>query len=194
MGIKELVGMESDPKVRYAIVGLGDIAQEDMMPGVDHTGNSRITALITSDPTKATELGRKYDVEATYTYEQFDEALASGTFDAIYLATPNWRHAEFIIPALKSGIHVLTEKPLEISTAQSRKILEAEAASSAKLMWLIGFTSNLELSTQSRKSGQDSWERCIYFLRFFRSWSILIITGLRMGSWPGLSSTCGHTR
>jgi predicted dehydrogenase len=134
MGIKELIGMESEPKVRYAIVGLGDIAQEDMMPGVDHTGNSRITALITSDPTKATELGRKYDVEATYTYEQFDEALASGTFDAIYLATPNWRHAEFIVPALKAGIHVLTEKPLEVSTAQSRKILEAESASSAKLM------------------------------------------------------------
>lgn len=134
MGIKEVIGIEPERKIRYAIVGLGDIAQEDMMPGVDHTGNSEITALVTSDPVKADELGKKYGVEAVSGYEQFQESLASGTFDAIYLATPNWRHSEFIVPALKAGIHVLTEKPLEISTAKCREILDAEAASSAKLM------------------------------------------------------------
>src|ERR1700744_2263372 len=134
MGIKELIGMETDRKVRYAIVGLGDIAQEDMMPGVEHTGNSEITALVTSDALKAEELGKKYDVDATFTYDQFTEVLASGTFDAIYLATPNWRHAEFIIPALKAGIHVLTEQPLEASTAKCREILDSAAESSAKLM------------------------------------------------------------
>lgn len=138
MGIKEALGLDSllgsEKKVRYAIVGLGDIAQEDMMPGVDHTGNSEITALVTSDAQKAEELGKKYDVKATYTYEQFPEALKSGTFDAIYLATPNWRHAEFIVPALQAGIHVLTEKPLEISTEKCKEILAAEKASGAKLM------------------------------------------------------------
>ncbi len=134
MGIKEALGLASENKVRYAIVGLGDIAQEDMMPGVEHTGNSVITALVTSDAEKAGELGEKYKVEATYTYEQFPEALKSETFDAIYLATPNWRHAEFIVPALQAGIHVLTEKPLEVSTAKCQEILAAERASSAKLM------------------------------------------------------------
>ena len=134
MGLKEVLGFGSDKKVRYAIVGLGDIAQEDMMPGVEHTGNSEITALVTSDPAKASTLGQKYDVKATYTYEQFPQAIQSGTFDAIYLATPNWRHAEFIVPALKAGIHVLTEKPLEVSTAKCEEILAAEKASSAKLM------------------------------------------------------------
>jgi predicted dehydrogenase len=134
MGIKEALGLESERKVRYAIVGLGDIAQEDMMPGVEHTGNSEITALVTSDPTKASELSEKYDLENTFSYEQFSDALASGIFDAIYLATPNWRHAEFIIPALKAGIHVLTEKPLEVSTKLCEEIMAAERASTAKLM------------------------------------------------------------
>jgi predicted dehydrogenase len=134
MRIKELIGMEAERKIRYAIVGLGDIAQEDMMPGVEHTGNSEITALITSDPVKASELGKKYGVESAFSYEQFEEALTSGTFDAIYLAMPNWRHAEFIVPALKAGIHVLTEKPLEVSTAKCKEIFDAEAISNAKLM------------------------------------------------------------
>jgi len=145
MDIRDLIGMESERKIRYAIVGAGDIAQEDMMPGVDHTGNSEITALITSDPVKANELGKKYGAEVVFNYEQFPEALASGTFDAIYLATPNWRHAEFIVPALKAGIHVLTEKPLEVSTARCKEILDAEAESSAKLM--VGYRLHFEPAT-----------------------------------------------
>ena len=121
-------------KVRYAIVGLGDISQASMMPGVAHTGNSEITALVTDDPVKARELGKAYGVEATYRYDQFDELLASGLIDAVYLGTPNWRHAEFAIPALKAGIHVLSEKPLEISVEKAEAIRDAERASSAKLM------------------------------------------------------------
>ena len=134
MGLKEVLGFGSDKKVRYAMVGLGDIAQEDMMPGVEHTGNSVMTALITSDAKKAEELGKMYDVESTYTYDQFPEAIASGTFDAIYLATPNWRHAEFIVPALRAGIHVLVEKPLEVSVEKCEEILLAEKSATAKLM------------------------------------------------------------
>jgi predicted dehydrogenase len=155
MGIKEALGMESGTKVRYAIVGVGDISQEDMMPGFSHTGNSEITALITSDPVKARELGKKYGVDATFRYEEFDEALASGTFDAIYLATPNWRHAEFIVPALEAGIHVLTEKPLEISTARCQEILDAEANSRAKLMvaYRLHFEPATLASIESIRSG-----------------------------------------
>jgi predicted dehydrogenase len=145
MAIRELIGMHPDRKIRYAIVGVGDIAQEDLMPGVGHTGNSEITALVTSDPVKAEALGRKYDVEATFGYQQFDRALASGSFDAIYLATPNWRHAEFIVPALKAGIHVLAEKPLEVSTAKCQEILDAAKASTAKLM--VGYRLHFEPGT-----------------------------------------------
>ena len=121
-------------KVRYAIVGLGDISQASMMPGVAHTGNSEIAALVTDDAEKARELGKMYGVDATYRYDQFDELLASGLIDAVYLGTPNWRHAEFAIPALKAGIQVLSEKPLEISVEKADAIRDAERASSAKLM------------------------------------------------------------
>ena len=134
MSILSSIGLSSDRKIRYAIVGLGDIAQEAMMPGVKHTGNSEITALVTGDQEKARALGDMYDVHDLYAYEQFDQLLASGKIDAIYLATPNWRHAEFAIPALKAGVHVLVEKPLEISTEQCEAIIQAANATSAKIM------------------------------------------------------------
>lgn len=134
MSIASALGLTSDKKIRYAFVALGDIAQEAMLPGVAHTGNSEIAAFVTGDPEKARQLGNKYNIDARYGYEQFGELLKSGKIDAIYLATPNWRHAEFVIPALQAGIHVLVEKPLEVSTAKCREILDAAKTSSAKLM------------------------------------------------------------
>ncbi len=134
MSILSTLGLGSDKKIRYAIVGLGDIAQEAMLPGVAHTGNSVVTALVTDDPEKARKVGEMYGVERAYRYDQFDEMLRSGEVDAIYLATPNWRHTEFAVPALRAGVHVLAEKPLEVSTAKAQEILDARKGSDAKLM------------------------------------------------------------
>jgi predicted dehydrogenase len=134
MGIKEALGLGGGTKVRYAVAGAGDIAQEDMLPGVAHTGNSELTAIITGDPEKARVLGEKYDVAATFSYAQYAEALASGTFDAVYIATPNWKHAELVLPALRAGIHVLCEKPLEVTRALCEQIALATTESRAKLM------------------------------------------------------------
>ena len=93
MSIKSALGLGSSKKVRYGIVALGDISQKSLMPGVKHTGNSEVSALITGDPEKARAVGKQYDVpaDAQFGYEQFDAFLKSGKADAIYLATPNWR-------------------------------------------------------------------------------------------------------
>jgi predicted dehydrogenase len=134
MSILSSLGIGSGKKIRYGFVALGDIAQEAMLPGVSHTGNSEVTALVTGDPEKARGVGAQYGVTDSYGYEQYEEMLRSGKVDAIYLATPNWRHAEFAVPALRAGIHVLLEKPMEVSTARCREILDAQAGSDAKLM------------------------------------------------------------
>ena len=128
MSLKSALGLESAKKVRYGIVALGDISQESLMPGVAHTGNSVITALVTGDPTKATEVAKQYDVpaDAVYDYGQFDALLASGKIDAIYLATPNWQHAQYAVPALKAGVHVLLEKPMEVTVDACQRILDAQ--------------------------------------------------------------------
>ncbi len=147
MSILSALGLEADRKVRYAMVALGDITQEAMLPGVAHTGNSVVTALVTGDEEKARAVGETYGVTSCYGYDRFEEMLRSGTVDAIYLATPNWRHAEFAVPALKAGIHVLVEKPLEVSTALCQQILDAQKASGAKLM--VAYRLHFEPATLS---------------------------------------------
>jgi predicted dehydrogenase len=134
MSIASALGLTATKKVRYAVVGAGDISQASLMPGIAHTGNSELTAIVTGDPVKGAALAKQYGVAHVCDYDGFPALLASGHIDAIYLGTPNWRHAEFAIPALAAGIHVLCEKPLEISVDRAQDIAAAERASRAKLM------------------------------------------------------------
>lgn len=124
---------EAQDKVRYAVVAGGWISQGAFMPGVGQTDNSVITALVTGDPVKADKLAALYGIKS-YSYEEFPTLLASGEIDAIYLATPNFRHREFAEPALEAGIHVLLEKPMATSEEDCQAIAAAAQRSGAKLM------------------------------------------------------------
>jgi predicted dehydrogenase len=65
-------------KVRYAVIGAGWISQEDFLPGVEHTGNSVITALVTGDLTKAKALAKRYAIPRLYDYDGYGKMLESG--------------------------------------------------------------------------------------------------------------------
>lgn len=100
-------------KVRYAVVGLGHIAQVAVLPGFKNAkSNSELTALVSGDPVKLKKLSKQYKVKATYSYSNYDELLESGEIDAVYIATPNTDHLPYAIRAAEKGIHVLCEKPL----------------------------------------------------------------------------------
>ena len=51
-------------KVRYAVVGGGQISQQAFMPGIARTNNSELLALVTGDPVKADKLASQYGIKA----------------------------------------------------------------------------------------------------------------------------------
>src|SRR5688572_10310579 len=98
-------------RIRYAVVGLGHIAQVAVLPAFAHARrNSVLAALVSSDPDKLDELGRMYDVDVRGSYDELERCLDG--CDAVYIATPNTEHAEYAIRAAHAGAHVLCEKPL----------------------------------------------------------------------------------
>jgi predicted dehydrogenase len=70
MSLGSALGLSSGKKVRYAFVALGDIAQEAMLPGAKHTGNSEVVAFVTSDPERARRIGEQYGMTDSYGYER----------------------------------------------------------------------------------------------------------------------------
>jgi predicted dehydrogenase len=120
-------------KVRYAVVAGGWISQQAFMPGVLQTSNSKMTAIITGDKEKGTKLGQQYNLKF-YSYDDYDKALKEGQFDALYIATPNWMHKQYAVPALEAGYHVLLEKAMEDTSEDCQAIINASKKSGAKLM------------------------------------------------------------
>ena len=60
-------------------------------------------------------------------YESADEMIASGSLDAILVATPHYDHTPTGIAALRAGLHVLVEKPIAVHRADCERLLGAYA-------------------------------------------------------------------
>jgi predicted dehydrogenase len=122
-------------KVRYAVVGLGYIAQAAVLPAFRHAGwNSRLTALVSDDPVKLKKLGRKYGVEHLYSYDEYDRCLHDGVIDAVFIALPNSMHREYTVRAADAGIHVLCEKPMAVRATECREMIDAAERADVRLM------------------------------------------------------------
>jgi predicted dehydrogenase len=122
-------------QIRYAVVGLGHIAQVAVLPAFGNARrNSRLVGLVSGDPLKRDELARKYDVEQTWSYEQYEECLKSGKVDAVYIALPNHLHHEYALRAAQAGVHVLCEKPMAMTEEQCLRMGDAARAARVRLM------------------------------------------------------------
>jgi glucose-fructose oxidoreductase len=100
-------------RIRYAVIGLGYIAQIAVLPAFKNArANSELAALVSDDEQKLQVLGRRYDVPNLTTYDGVDELFNSGEIDAVYIALPNNQHKDYTIRAASAGLHVLCEKPM----------------------------------------------------------------------------------
>jgi glucose-fructose oxidoreductase len=120
-------------RIRYAVVGLGHIAQVAVLPAFAHTRrNSVLAALVSDSPRKLAALSKQYGGVARFSYDQYEDCLEQ--VDAVYIALPNSMHAEYTIRAAKAGVHVLCEKPMATTVEECRRMIEACRAHDVKLM------------------------------------------------------------
>ena len=121
-------------KIRYAVVGLGHIAQVAVLPAFAHAENSELTALISDDPEKLEKLGRKYKIKHRFSYAEYDQCMNSGVVDAVYIALPNHLHREYAERAARAGVHVLCEKPMAVTEEDCLAMIRVADENNVKLM------------------------------------------------------------
>jgi predicted dehydrogenase len=120
-------------RVRYAVVGLGHIAQVAVLPAFAHARrNSELVAVVSGDRTKRREMAKRYRLERTFNYDEFDECL--DVVDAVYIALPNSMHADYTVRAARAGVHVLCEKPMAVTVRECRQMIAACRKARVKLM------------------------------------------------------------
>jgi predicted dehydrogenase len=122
-------------KIRYAVVGLGYISQAAVLPAFAHAReNSELVALVSGDQEKLDLLAKKYNAPQTCTYERFEEYIATGEVDAVYIGMANHLHREYAEMAAAAGVHVLCEKPMAKNEEECRSMIEAASQGNVKLM------------------------------------------------------------
>ena len=117
--------------LRFGIIGFGGMGREHASV-LTKLKDAKLVAVSDQQPSAkaaAAEFNCAY-------YDSAEKLIAGGGIDAVVIATPHWLHPELAIAALKAGLHVICEKPLTVTIAQSDEVLEV-AAKSNKLFAVV---------------------------------------------------------
>jgi predicted dehydrogenase len=131
--------MVPDPpgkKLGWAIVGLGSLSINQILPASAKCEKSKVVALVSGHPDKANKLALRYGVNPKniYNYQNYDSIKDNPEVDVIYIVLPNGMHAEYTIRGFQAGKNVLTEKPMANTPAECQQMIDAAHAAGRKLM------------------------------------------------------------
>ena len=108
-------------KLKAAVIGAGFMGRTHV-EAIRRLGNVEVVAVaaITDDEAKAFAAGANID----WATSDVDSILADKDIDGVHICTPNNTHAPMALKALKAGKHVLCEKPLAMSAAEAKEMLD----------------------------------------------------------------------
>jgi predicted dehydrogenase len=125
-----------ESKVGVGVIGVGGISSQVHLPGLSLSPQAEIVALCDSDSERLQQRAKEYKVE--HTFSAYEELLQDPAIDAVVIATPTILHAPIALAAIAAGKHVLVEKQLGMSYAETVQMYEA--AQSAGILHMTAFT------------------------------------------------------
>ena len=103
-----------------AIIGAGLMCKR-RAPVLIESKNSELKVIASKNFADAKEMAHKYCCEAT---ENWEDIISRKDIEAVIVCTPPHVHAEISIAAMKSGKHVLCEKPLTRTISESKEMIK----------------------------------------------------------------------
>ena len=123
-------------KAGYAIVGLGQLTLQEIMPAFARSQHSRPVALVSGDRGKAMPVAQAHGIAEDHVldYEHFGDLAGLADVDVVYIVLPNHLHAEYTLKAFEAGKHVLCEKPMAVTADECQRMMDAARAADRQLM------------------------------------------------------------
>ncbi len=125
-----------EERIGYAILGLGELTLEELLPALRSATHSRIRAFVSDDKEKAVAQALAHGLTAddAYLYDEFEQLEARGDVQAVFIVLPNNLHRDYTERAAQMGKHVLCEKPMATSVEDAEAMVRACEAAKVKLM------------------------------------------------------------
>jgi NDP-hexose-3-ketoreductase len=118
-------------KIRIGVVGCANIASRSVMPALLASKEFELVAVASRSGAKAAATAATFACEAI---EGYQALLDREDIDAVYVPLPTGLHEEWILRAIRSGKHVLTEKALAVDLASADRLLTASRECERVLM------------------------------------------------------------
>ena len=118
-------------KVRWGILGAARIATVKVIPAMQRGAWSEVAAIASRDIGKARSAAAELGIPKAY--GSYEELLADPEIEAIYNPLPNHLHVPWSIRAAEAGKHVLCEKPISMTVAECRTLIEARDRTGVKI-------------------------------------------------------------
>jgi len=115
----------------WGLIGASDIAETRMIPAVAAQPDSRVAAVMSRSVERARDYAVRHNIPQAY--DSLDALLADPAVDVVYISTTNDLHHDQAIAAARAGKHVLCEKPLALTVAAAREMVETCAAAGVVL-------------------------------------------------------------
>ena len=118
-------------KLRWGVLSTAAIGLKKVIPAMQLGELTHVTAIASRDRAKAEEPARALGIEKVY--GSYEELLADPQIDVIYNPLPNHLHVPWTIKAAEAGKHVLCEKPISLTVAEARTLLDVQARTGVKI-------------------------------------------------------------
>jgi len=114
-------------KLGVALIGLGYYSTDLLAPALQNTRHCYLAGIVTGTPAKAEKWKKQYNIpdKNIYNYQNFDQIANNDDIDVVYVVLPPSMHKEYTVRGANAGKHVWCEKPMAISEAECREMIEA---------------------------------------------------------------------
>lgn len=113
--------MQKPYKIKWGIIGVGNVTELKSGPAFYKNENSELVAVMRRDAEKAANYAKRHSVKKWYA--NGTELINDQEVDAVYVATPPDSHASYAIQAMKAGKPVYVEKPMARNYAECLEML-----------------------------------------------------------------------
>jgi len=133
-GRRDWLERDVEGTLRVAVVGLGAFARDRALPAIAGAAHCDLTTLVSGSEDKAERLAGAYGADHVLGYDAFRAGDRSDAYDAVYVATPNRFHAEYVEAAARLGKHAICEKPLATTPEEAERMIAACERADVTLM------------------------------------------------------------
>jgi len=142
---RSLPPMPPEKRVGFAVVGLGSLALDYVIPALHQCRFAKLSALVTGDPGEKGQrvaLQNGLNPSAVYSYDDWQKLKENPDVQVVFITTPNYLHKEQVIQAAGIGKHILCEKPMALSSDDAKAMIDASRQAKVKLM--LGYRCHYE--------------------------------------------------